>query len=206
MMRPDEVARMSATLSPAQIARLIAPFYPQPSNPLPDQLLDQLSVFLELLLKWNLRTNLTAIREPEEIVRRHFGESLFMASHLPSSGTLLDLGSGAGFPGLPIQLARPGLQVTLAESQHKKASFLREVVRTLALPTVVWGDRAENLPPDLRFDVVALRAVDRPEQALALARSRVAAGGLLAHLTASPTEGGRTIPLPGAEKSFLQIL
>src|SRR5437762_12857626 len=131
------------TLSEAEIADLLVPYLPDP----PATLLPQLSSYLDLLLKWNARTNLTAIRDPEEIVRRHFGESLFAAGHLPvedlgvsgpDSGpiTLLDLGSGAGFPGLPIALLCPGVQVTLAESQNKKAAFLREFVRTLSLPNV----------------------------------------------------------------------
>ena len=130
-----------ATLSAARIAELLHEYYPSPG----DALLAQLSAYLDLLVKWNHRTNLTSIRDPEEIVRRHFGESLFVARHLPECETLLDLGSGAGFPGLPIQLVRPELRVTLAESQHKKASFLREAVRTLGLATEVWGARAEKL-------------------------------------------------------------
>ncbi len=190
-----------ATLVPARISALVEEFYPAP----PEALVAQLSIYLDLLLKWNARTNLTAIREPEEIVRRHFGESLFVAAHLPECGTLLDLGSGAGFPGLPIQLARPGLRVTLAESQHKKASFLREVVRTLGLSTEVWADRAENLPVERRFDVVTLRAVDRPEDALMVARQRIELGGTVAHLTSTPGPGGSILELPVANRSFLHL-
>ncbi len=193
---------MKTVLSPEEIGVLLGSFYPAPAQ----RLLEQLAGYLELLLKWNARTNLTAIRDPEEIVRRHFGESLFLAAHLPESGSLLDLGSGAGFPGLPVQLARPALLVTLAESQHKKAAFLREVVRTLGLPTEVWGDRVENLPAERRFDVVALRAVDRPDQALALARGRLAAGGILAHLTSGPGTVGQSIPIPGSSRSYLQLI
>jgi 16S rRNA (guanine527-N7)-methyltransferase len=120
----------------------------------------QLVVYLELILKWNARMNLTAIREPEEIVRRHFGESLFVGRHLGRCGTLLDFGSGAGFPGVPIQLMRPDVQVTLAESQGKKAAFLQEVVRVLGLRTEVWAARVEAMPVERQFDVVAMRAVD----------------------------------------------
>lgn len=121
---------------------------------------EQLAVYLELLLKWNARMNLTAIRKPEEIVRRHFGESLFAGTHLGQCGTLLDLGSGAGFPGVPIQLMRPDVKVTLAESQGKKAAFLREVVRELGLQTEVWAARVETMPVERGFDSVAMRAVD----------------------------------------------
>src|SRR6202453_4863412 len=89
------------------IAHLLQPYLSgsgaYPDTDLDPSLLSQFSTYLDLLLKWNARTNLTAIRDPEEIVRRHFGESLFAARHIPAEAkTLLDFGSGAGFPGLPI--------------------------------------------------------------------------------------------------------
>jgi 16S rRNA (guanine527-N7)-methyltransferase len=186
-------------LSTARIADLLHVYYPSPS----DLLLAQLSDYLDLLLKWNARTNLTAIRDPEEMVGRHFGESLFTAAHLPPCRTLLDIGSGAGFPGLPIQLALPQVQVTLAESQHKKAAFLREAVRVLGVTAEVWGDRVERMPAARTFDVVTMRAVDNPELALALARQR---GGTIAHLT-SRTEGvGEWLPFPGTADSGLLLI
>jgi len=126
---------------------------------------EQLIIYLELILKWNARINLTAIRTPEEIVRRHFGESLFVGAHLGACGTLLDFGSGAGFPGVPIQLLRPDVKVTLAESHGKKAAFLHEVVRSLNLPSEVWAGRVEAMPAARRFDSVALRAVEEMERA-----------------------------------------
>jgi 16S rRNA (guanine527-N7)-methyltransferase len=176
------------TLAESRIATLLTPYLGD--TPIPPDLLPQLSTYLDLLLRWNERTNLTAIREPEEIVRRHFGESLFAGVHLapllPAEGTLLDFGSGAGFPGLPIQLLLPALRVTLAESQGKKASFLREAVRTLGLHTEVWAGRVEDLPASRQFHAVTLRAVDRMEQALTVARSCVAPGGWLVTLTTGP--------------------
>ncbi len=193
-----------ATLSEARIATLLTDYYPDPS-PL---LLSQLSVYLDLLVKWNDRTNLTAIRSPEEMVRRHFGESLFAALHLPAAKTLLDLGSGAGFPGLPIQLAHPGLQVTLAESQNKKASFLREVVRSLGLATVIWGQRSELLPASTRFDVVTMRAVDNPAAALVEARSRLAVDGRILHLTSQAEHeyNVNSLQIPGLADGRLLII
>jgi len=159
-------------------------------------LLSKLSLYLDLLLKWNARTNLTAIREPEEIVRRHFGEGLFTGLHLPEAATLLDFGSGAGFPGLPIQLLRPDLAVTLAESQNKKSSFLYEAVRTLELKTEVWAGRVEAMPAAKQFDVVTLRAVDNMEAAVAAALPRAA------HYLAILTTGHLAPPeLPGFEPS-----
>ena len=196
------------TLSETRIADLLAPYLGDAATP--PNLLQQLSLYLDLLLRWNARTNLTAIREPEEIVRRHFGESLFAGRHLtplfPAEATLLDFGSGAGFPGLPIQLLLPQLRVTLAESQGKKASFLREAVRTLGLTTEVWADRVEALPASRRFSAVTLRAVDRMEQALASARERIAPSGWLVTLSAEPApEGSLSFPVPGAESSHLTL-
>ncbi len=110
----------------------------------------QLKNYLDLLLRWNARMNLTAIRDPDQIVTRHFGESLFTARHLyPQLGTqnseLVDLGSGAGFPGLPIKIWAPDLHVTLLESNQRKSIFLREVIRSLQLTnTQVIATRAEQ--------------------------------------------------------------
>lgn len=191
-----------AALTPERIAELLGEYCPEPSV----KLVLQLSTYLNLLLKWNARTNLTAIWDPEEIVRRHFGESLFLAAKLPKCSTLLDLGSGAGFPGLPIQLALPELRVTLAESQNKKASFLREAIRTLGLPTEVWADRVERMPAERRFEVVALRAVDNPEVALGLARERVMPGGVIAHLTSDPGADGVVLLMPGSHGSYVHLV
>ncbi len=160
------------SLTPDAIASLLEPYLPAA----PSALCTQLSAYLDLLLKWNARTNLTAIRSPEEIVQRHFGESLFAAQHLTQHlhpcATLLDFGSGAGFPGLPIQLFDPRIFVTLAESQSKKSAFLREAVRTLNLATEVWPSRVESMPPDRQFDIVTLRAVEKMDEALAAAAPR----------------------------------
>src|SRR5579864_3673305 len=125
------------------------------SAPLSSAQLEQISIYIDILTRWNARINLTAIRDPEEIVTRHFGESFFAASHIfegaryvPSASKhvdvaddqrpttnarLADLGSGAGFPGIPIKLWTPDINLTLIEANHKKATFLREVVRTLKL-------------------------------------------------------------------------
>jgi 16S rRNA (guanine527-N7)-methyltransferase len=169
------------TLSELEIATLLTPYLVPPPA-----ILSHLSLYLDLLLKWNARTNLTAIRNPEEIVRRHFGESLFAARHLGPCTTLLDFGSGAGFPGLPIAILRPEIAVTLAESQNKKATFLREVVRTLQLPNVeIWSNRAETMPESRQFHTVTLRAVDNMPAAIAAAHPRASHELLL--MTTTPT-------------------
>lgn len=187
-------------LSDSSIAQLLTPYL----QPVLAPLVEKLSLYLDLLLKWNARTNLTAIREPEEIVRRHFGESLFTGAHLPEAGTLLDFGSGAGFPGLPIQLLRPDLTVTLAESQNKKAAFLREAVRTLDLKTEVWAGRVEAMPMSRQFDIVTLRAVDNMAAAIVVATPRIRPGGLLATL-ASRSGDLEEIAIPNAESSVLRL-
>lgn len=123
--------------------------------------------------------NLTAIREPKEIVQRHFGESLFAARHLLDQKrpqTAIDLGSGAGFPGVPFAMLAPDVQVTLIESQQKKATFLKELVRVLELKNVrVFGDRAESCRETA--ELVMLRAVERFQDALKMAISLTSPGG-----------------------------
>src|SRR5271165_4319531 len=129
-----------------RLAELLRPFL-DGTVPGP-KLVDLLQLYLDLLLRWNARINLTAVRDPEHIVTRHFGESLFAAQalkpHLENSKTLADVGSGAGFPGIPIKLLLPQIELTLIESQSKKATFLREVVRALKLEKAnVFCGRAE---------------------------------------------------------------
>ena len=174
-----------ATLSLETLESLLQPYLPAGA---PAGVAEKLSTYLELLLKWNARTNLTAIRQPEEMVRRHFGESLFAGCLVPEgTQTLLDLGSGGGFPGIPIQILRSEIAVTLAESQGKKTAFLREAVRTLDLKTEIWADRAEKLTetgkPNKSFDVVAMRAVDKMGEMIPVAEDLVRQGGRLMLLT-----------------------
>ena len=121
------------------------------------QQVNQLSFHYRLLMQWNRKMNLSAIREPEEVVLRHFGESLFLAKSLPDAvGTMVDVGSGAGFPGVPVAVYRPNFHVTLVESIAKKATFLREATRELRNVRVL-NARAETL--EKHFDWVAMRAV-----------------------------------------------
>ncbi len=142
----------------------------------------QIGAYLDLLLRWNAKTNLTAVRAPEQIVARHFGESLFAAQVLfgtapPREGvSLADVGSGAGFPGLPIKVAIPQLDVTLLESHNKKATFLREVIRALKLEGVqVYSGRAERWPS--KAEVVTMRAVENFQSILPTAADLVAPSG-----------------------------
>jgi 16S rRNA (guanine527-N7)-methyltransferase len=196
------------TLSESRIADLLAPYLADAS--VPEDLYAQLSAYLELLLKWNAQTNLTAIRDPETIVQRHFGESLFcglqIASRISASATLLDFGSGAGFPGLPIKLLLPEMRVSLGESQNKKATFLREGVRTLGLShTEVWAGRVEDMPAALRFEFVTARAVDKMEEALRAARVRIGPGGWLVTLAESEAADAENVPVPLPSHGYVTL-
>jgi 16S rRNA (guanine527-N7)-methyltransferase len=155
-------------------------------SPLPAGVAERFSTYFDLLDHWNTKLNLTAIRNTGEILRRHFVECIFCAQMLPAEiVTLLDYGSGAGFPGIPIALCRPEIRVTLAESQGKKAGFLREAVRTLSLDTEVYSGRVEEMGPGRLFDAVALRAVDRMREAIRFGAKRVAPEGWLVLLAAA---------------------
>jgi 16S rRNA (guanine527-N7)-methyltransferase len=149
---------------------------------LPDELAAKFGVFAALLTRWNARMNLTAVRDAGGILQKHFVESIVCARLLPAGiETLLDFGSGAGFPGIPIALCRPETLVTLGEAQGKKAAFLREAVRVLGLSARVYGARLQGL--EERFGCVALRAVDRMEEAVHGAAGMVREAGRLAVLT-----------------------
>src|ERR1700722_158515 len=139
-----------------------------------DAQIEQIQRYTALLLKWNDAMNLTAIRDPLEILYRHFCESMFGASLLPvGNRRLADVGSGGGFPGLPLKIARPELEVCLIDSNVKKATFLAEVVRELALPSArVLVSRYEELDEEIApLDVACSRALGEFSQFLAWAAS-----------------------------------
>ena len=265
-------------MHPDRIAELLEPFL-KPCHSEPAQSggekpavlslnqLQDISTYIDILQRWNSRINLTAIRTEEEIVTRHFGESLFAARHLfPTRAhvgtaapfptrveadafvrpaeqswaegiregghqesddreghdfsradsksilegalapevdgrrppTVADVGSGAGFPGIPLKLWSPQIHLTLIESNHKKATFLREIARALTLTDInIQTARAETLTG--KFDVVTLRAVERFEAILPVAASLVAPGGRLALLIGSAQQAQAEAALPKLE-------
>jgi 16S rRNA (guanine527-N7)-methyltransferase len=136
---------------------------------------------LDLLMRWNEKINLTAIRSPEEAVTRHFGESLFISTRLRMTGRLLDIGTGAGFPGLALKIAFPELEVTLLEPVGKKRAFLKEVIRVCELSSVrVLADRLEDFlaahsAPE--FDFATMRAVGNLEVLVPFAAKALKIGG-----------------------------
>jgi 16S rRNA (guanine527-N7)-methyltransferase len=171
-----------------------------------------LAAYGNLLLQWNARLSLTAIRDEAELVERHLMEGAFAAAHHPDASTALDFGSGAGIPGIPIALCRASIHVTLAESQRKKAAFLQEALRRLDLRASVHAGRAETLPP-ASFDAVWMRAVDKSAAMLPAAAGLVAAGGALCLFGTSeppalPSFGiwqWKSIQFPGANSRVLHI-
>jgi 16S rRNA G527 N7-methylase RsmG len=180
---PELLARCSA-LSPEQVGTLEAHY--------------------DLLCRWNKIVNLTTISRLDEAVDRHYCESLFLADRLPAQGNLADVGSGAGFPGFVVAVARPGCLVTLVESQQRKAVFLREASRKLANVRVL-AARAESLVE--QFDWVVSRAVSYDD----LGRSAPVLAPNIALLTGAerpPSSWGfdwESIPLPSGEQRFLRL-
>lgn len=184
--------------------------------PLPEGAASKFEQYLSLLLKWNARLNLTAVREPAEIVQRHFLECIQCALALPSISTLLDFGSGAGLPGIPIALLRPEIKVILGESQAKKAAFLREAARTLDLQASIFDGRIEAMPASQRFEAITLRAVDKMAEACAIAIHHLDPSGWLMAFASESTDPlirkaahglswSDPIPLFGRDKSYLLL-
>ena len=120
-----------------------------------------LLAYVALLARWNATYNLTAVRDPREMIGKHLLDSLAMQPFVRELGTLADLGTGPGLPGIPLAIATPSLQVTLVESNGKKARFLREAVRTLKLDNArVAESRAEALDEPQAYDALTARALD----------------------------------------------
>ena len=151
---------------------------------LPASARQKLVAYLELLAKWNKTFNLTAIRDPLQMVSHHVLDSLAVLGALPA-GHLADIGSGAGLPGIPIAIAEPERPVVLVEANHKKSSFLRQAVIELGLAnSAVHVGRAEAWLPIERFAVVISRAFAELAEFIACCRHLAAAGGVLAAMKA----------------------
>jgi len=166
-------------LSEARIIELLEPF----GLELDSRQLSQIQTYLDLLLRWNKRINLTAVRRPEECITRHFGESLYLGRWVELKGRLLDIGSGAGFPGLALKIPSPDLEVTLLEPVAKKRAFLKEVIRAIRLSNVdVRSERLDEWVNDcgqVRMDLVTARAVANPGEIIPLAVRCLKPGGTI---------------------------
>jgi 16S rRNA (guanine527-N7)-methyltransferase len=147
-----------AHLSRHQIAEALAPF----GISLPERHLEAIARYVECLIMWNQSVSLTSLDDPLEIVARHFGESLFVTQIIPiKSGRLADLGSGAGFPGLPLKILCPELDVVLLEANSRKCAFLTEIIGILNLSGVrVIKSRYEEFRTGPRaFSFICSRAI-----------------------------------------------
>jgi 16S rRNA (guanine527-N7)-methyltransferase len=156
---------MTVIPSEARIQELLQPF----GVDLSADELAQVRTYLELLLRWNAKINLTSIRDPELSVTRHFGETLFLGTRDELRGRLLDIGSGAGFPGLALKIVFPDLHVTLLEPVAKKRAFLKEVVRSCEMDEVdVRPERAEEIArAGTSFNLLSSRGVGHMETLIA---------------------------------------
>lgn len=152
-------------------------------EPISDQAVDRLLAYLELLLRWNRKINLTAIDSAEDCLTRHFGESLLLSKVVDLSGRLLDIGSGAGFPGLALKLIAPELSVVLLEPVAKKRAFLKEAARACEMTSVkVDGRRLEEFSRSDdagSFDIITARAVGGLESLIPKAVTALKSGGYL---------------------------
>lgn len=140
--------------------------------------------YLSELKEWNRKVNLTSLHDDQAIINAHFIDSLALIPHLPARGSILDLGSGAGFPGLPIKIARPALKVSLLESRRKKINFLKHIISTLRLDNIdaIHG-RVEHLVSDQNtiphVDVITARAFATLDRLLLVAHPLLKSGGCL---------------------------
>src|SRR4029077_10168755 len=202
------------TLSAETIRRALGEFQLAVS----DQQVLQIQQYMKILLQWNEKINLTAIRDPLEILNRHFCESMYAAVAVPvENGRLADVGSGAGFPGIPLKIIRPALQTVLIECNMKKATFLAEVLRNIDLPdTRVLVSRYEELGEEIMpLDYVCSRAVGEFEPFLAWAASeRVAAKQVILWIGGRDLDQARRgtawewrepIPVPHSLRRYLLV-
>jgi len=145
----------------------------------PSELIEsQLDSYLDLLVKWNRKINLTSEKTPSEILHRHIFDSLQYARVITPNDQIIDIGSGAGFPGIPLKIVYPHLTLTLIESQRKRCSFLEAVVSNLGLQdTRVINERAEKISPVPMVGVVILRAVSNIKSCLDLGVRFLEQGG-----------------------------
>ena len=190
-------------MSPAQ---LLAEGIAELSLAVPLETQKRLLAYLELIVKWNRVYNLTAIRDIATMVSAHLLDSLAVAPHL-SAQTVLDIGSGAGLPGVPLAMLRPHSRVTLLDGNQKKATFLRQAMIEFRLDNVeVVCERVEIWQSEPRFDLVISRAFsDLPEFVATAARFCKAGGTLAALKGVFPRAEIARLPARGAVREVLPL-
>ncbi len=182
--------------------------------------LDKFAAHAQELMKWTAKTNLTSITEPLEVAVKHYLDSLVPAPMIQPGASLLDIGSGGGFPGIPLKILLPSLAVTLIDASRKKVSFLMHVIRTLGLENIVARHiRAEDLAMDNRlknaFDVIVSRALSSVADLIVMAQPLMAKTGMIitfksnltdAELTAIRSEIRTGTGVFGAEKNKFTLI
>jgi 16S rRNA (guanine527-N7)-methyltransferase len=179
-------------------------------------LCESIRLYTELLLRWNQKIALTTITDPAEILRFHFGESMFAAGQVPiRHGRLADVGTGPGFPAVPISMVSPELRCVLVESNHKKATFLAELVRTLNLDRVdIYRGRMEAFTEStVRFDFCVSRALGIHNDFLSWCSSHLAPSGAVvlwigdgdaSEITSTPGWNWNSpVPIPDSQRRVL---
>jgi 16S rRNA (guanine527-N7)-methyltransferase len=202
------------TLSASEISNALEPY----GATIGPATADRIRAYIALLLKWNRSISLTTVTDPAEIVKFHFGESVFAASALKfAESRLADVGAGAGFPGLPLALDAFSLDVTLIESNTKKCAFLSEVIRALNLPNAtVFRGRMEEFPPgSADFDFITARALGQFDDLLKWSLTHLAPGGKVVlwlgdddarELSRAPGwTWDRPILIPGSKRRYLLV-
>jgi len=165
---------------------------------LSDEAIDQLTAFVATLLHWRTRTSLTTAATAQQIIEEHIADSFALGPHIPTGSHLADIGSGAGFPGVPIAMARSDVQVVLVEARRKRASFLREILRQSSISNAsVLEARAESLEPEnTRIDVITSRAFGTVASFLEIARALLPDGGVALAMK-GPRGSLEATPYPG---------
>jgi 16S rRNA (guanine527-N7)-methyltransferase len=147
---------------------------------LPADSMHNFELYYQELLAWNAKVNLTAITDPGDAAVKHFLDSLLPLKYIPLTGSLIDIGSGAGFPGIPLKIMKPELTVVLVEAVRKKASFLKQIIRLLKLENIeVYNGRIESFDRRSAFDYAVSRAFSELGMFCRLAAPYIKSGGLL---------------------------
>lgn len=188
---------------------------------LPDPLANRLTVYYQLLAHWNEKINLTSLSDPDEAVDRLLLEPVAAAAHLPSGGSLVDLGSGGGSPAVPLALALGASHLVMVESRGRKAAFLRELLREIGQSGVVESDRFESVchrdAYHGHFDLLSIRAVRLDPSTLECVAAFLRPGGRAALFRGpdaldpliglpSPLRWEQTVALVPASRSTLTVL
>ena len=145
--------------------------------------------YLFLIEEWNKKINITSIKNQEEVAIKHFIDSLLVLNHVPLSGRVADIGTGGGFPGIPLKIVEPSLEIFLIEPIRKRANFLRTVISNLSLKKItVFNGRAENFIEKEKFDFTISRALSNIKTFCELSLPLLKPGGYLVAMKGKETE------------------